>query len=123
MKMYYIKQKRFIIYCCKFKNFDNDAVIKDFKTLLSKSFNEETIPFQALRESVNATLEKNTSSKTTYTRANQLPCKNKKLSKEIMKRSCLRNKFLNTKSDLDRKAYNKRRNYVVSLLSREKKEF
>ena len=31
-----------------------------------------------------------------------------------MKRSRLRNKFLNTKSDLDRKAYNKQRNYVVN---------
>ena len=51
---------------------------------------------------------------------------NKKLSKEIMERSRLRNKFLNTKCDLDRKAYNKtkkfrkpynkQRNYVISLL-------
>ena len=48
---------------------------------------------------------------------------NKKLSKEIMKRSRLRNKFLNTKSDIDRKAYNKQRKYVVSLLRNEKKTF
>ena len=48
---------------------------------------------------------------------------NKKLSKEIMKRSRLRNKFLNTKSDIDRKAYNKQRNYVVSLLRNEKMNF
>ena len=40
-----------------------------------------------------------------------------------MKRSRLRNKFLNTRSDLDRKAYNKQRNYVVSLLRKEKKQF
>ena len=48
---------------------------------------------------------------------------NEKLSKKIMKRSRLRNKFLNKKSDLDRKAYNKQRNYVFSLLRKEKKEF
>ena len=48
---------------------------------------------------------------------------NKKLSKEIMKRSRLRNKFLNTKSDIDRKAYNKQHNYVASLLRNEKKNF
>ena len=48
---------------------------------------------------------------------------NKKLSKEIMKRSLLRNKFLNTKNDIDRKACNKQRNYVVSLLRNEKKNF
>ena len=46
---------------------------------------------------------------------------NEKLSKEIMKRSRLRSKFLNTKSDLDRKAYNKQKN--ISLLRKEKKEF
>ena len=43
---------------------------------------------------------------------------NKKLSKEIMKRS-----FLNTKSDIDSKAYNKQRNYVVKLLRNEKNNF
>ena len=40
-----------------------------------------------------------------------------------MKRSRLRNTFLNSKSDIDRKAYNKQRNYCVSLIGREKKEF
>ena len=44
---------------------------------------------------------------------------NKKLSKEIMKRSRLRNKFLNTKNDLDRKAYD---SLVVSLFRKEKKK-
>ena len=47
----------------------------------------------------------------------------KKLSKEIMTRSRLRNKFLNTKTDADRKAYKKQRNYCVSLFHREKKSF
>ena len=40
-----------------------------------------------------------------------------------MKRSRLRNKFLNTRSDTDRKASNKQGNYVVSLLKNEKKGF
>ena len=40
-----------------------------------------------------------------------------------MKRSRLRNTFLNTRSDLDRKAYNNQRNYVVSLLRKEKNSF
>ena len=48
---------------------------------------------------------------------------NKKINKEIMKRSRLRNKFLNTKSDIDRKAYNKQRNPRVSLVRNEKKNF
>ena len=50
-----------------------------------------------------------------YVRANQATFITKTLSKEIMKRSRLRNKLLNTKSDTDRKEYKKQRNYVVSL--------
>ena len=46
---------------------------------------------------------------------------NKKINKEIMNRSRLRNKFLNTKRDIDRKTYNKKRNLCVSLIRSEKK--
>ena len=38
-------------------------------------------------------------------RANQTPFITKTSSKEIMQRSRLRNKFLNTKSDIDKKVY------------------
>ena len=72
---------------------------------------------------MNVTLEKNAPTKKRYARANQAHYMNKKLSKEIMKRSPLRNKFLNKRSDLDRKAWNKQRNYVVSLLRKEKNNF
>ena len=40
-----------------------------------------------------------------------------------MERSRLRNKRLNPKSDIDRKAYNKQCNYVVSILKKEEKDF
>ena len=40
-----------------------------------------------------------------------------------MKKSRLRNKFLNTKSEIDRRAYKKQRNYVVSLMIKEKESF
>ena len=40
-----------------------------------------------------------------------------------MKRSQPRNQFLNTKSDIDRKACNKQRNLCVGLIRREKKNF
>ena len=81
------------------------------------------ISFQALTESVNITLEKHAPSKARYNRADQAPYMNKKLSKEIMRRSRLRSKFLSTKSYFDRKAYNKQRNYVVSLMRKEKNKF
>ena len=58
-----------------------------------------------------------------YVRANQALFMNRKINKEIMKRSRLRNKFLNTKSDIGRKAYNKQRNLCVSLIRSEKNNF
>ena len=57
IQMYYSKQKLVIIHYRKFKDFNNDSFIKDLQTLPTKSFNEEAIPFKALRESVNVTLE------------------------------------------------------------------
>ena len=123
MKMYYSKQKPTIIHYRKFKDFNNDSFIKDLQTPLTKSFNEEAIPFQSLRESMNVTLDKYAPTKIRYARANQAPYMNKKLSKKIMKRSRFRTKFLNTRSDLDPKAYSKQRNYVVSLLRKEKNIF
>ena len=116
MKMYYTKQKPSIVRYHKFKNFCNDSFIKDIELLLSKLCNQQSVPFKILKESVNITLDKHAALKKRYVRANQSPFINKKWSKEIMKRSRLRNKILNTKSDIDRKAYNKQRNCVVSLL-------
>ena len=55
-------------------------------------------------------------------RANQKPFKNNTLRKEVMKSFRLRNKLLTTKSEIDRKAYKKQRNYVVSLIKKEKEK-
>ena len=81
----------------------------------------DNIPSNLFMETVNINLEKHAPTEKKYLRANQAPYITKTLTKVIMKRSHLRNKFLNTKSDIDRKAYNKQRNYVVSLLRKEKK--
>ena len=81
IKIYYSKEKASIIHFRKFKDFNNDSFIK---TLLSKSFNEETIPFQVLREPVNVTLDKHAPSKAKYSGANQAPHMNEKLSKKII---------------------------------------
>ena len=93
MKKYYSKQKPFIIHYRKFKDFNNDSLIEDVQTLVTKSFNEQAISFQALRKSVNVTLEKNAPTKKQYSRANQAPYMNKKLSKEIMKHLTLEINF------------------------------
>ena len=71
---------------------------------------------------MNITLVKHAPTKKRYARAIQAPYMNKKLSKEIMKRSRVRNQFQsNTRSDLDQKPYNKQRNYGVSLFRKGEK--
>ena len=72
---------------------------------------------------MNITLDKHTLLRKRYVRADQSLFTNKKLSKEIRKRSRLRNKFLNTKRAIDRKAYNKQCNLVTNLVRNEKKIF
>ena len=67
--------------------------------------------------------EKHAPIKKRYVRANQAPFIDKTIKKHIMKTSRLRNAFLNSKSDIDRKAYNAQRNLCVSLIRQAKKNF
>ena len=48
---------------------------------------------------------------------------NKTLSKEIMKRSNLRNKYLKSRSEEDRQRFRKQRNLCVSLLRKTKRSY
>ena len=57
-----------------------------------------------------------------YLRSNHSPFMNKNISKAIMDRTRLRHKFLRSRSIEDRKAYNKQRNYCVSLIQKIKKD-
>ena len=69
--------------------------------------NEQSVLFIILNESLNTTLDKHALLKKRYIRSSQSPFMNKKLGKEIMKRSHLRNKFLNGKSYIDKEEYDK----------------
>ena len=120
MKMYHCKQRPSVITYRKFKKFSNIEFMKDLEEHLTKFEHFNNIPSNLFNETVNTILEKHAPTKKKYMRANQAPFITKTLSKEIMKISRLRNKFPNTKSDIDRKLYNKQRNYVASLLRKEK---
>ena len=61
--------------------------------------------------------------KNKYIRGNNSPFMSRILSKEIMQNSRLRNIFLKSKSEADKKNYVRQRNYCVSLLRRTKKEY
>ena len=58
-----------------------------------------------------------------YARGNQMPFFTKELSKEIMTRSRLRNKYLKNRNEENRAIYVKQRNYCVSLFRKSKKKY
>ena len=66
-------------------------------------------------------LQKHAPIKKRYVLANQSSFINSKILKEVMRRTRVRNKFIDYKSDADRIAYNKQRSYCVSLIRKQKK--
>ena len=104
-----------------YKKFNNEVFINDLEEQFSE--NNEFLNFESFKRIVDKTLDKYTPIKKRYVRANQAPFMNKRINKEIVKRRRLRNKFLNTKSDIDRRAYNKQGNKCVMLIRQQKKNF
>ena len=68
-------------------------------------------------------LDKYAPSKTKMLRGNNAPFMCKKLFKEIMHRSRLKNNFNKNPNEDTRKLYKKQRNFCVSLLKKEKKNY
>ena len=61
------------------------------------------LEFDRFKTALDEAIQRHAPIKKRYVRANQAPFINKKIKKETMKRSRLRNKFLNTKIDIDRR--------------------
>ena len=59
--------------------------------------------------------------KSRFIQINQAPFINKETQRGVMVRSTKRKKFLKSRSESDKKAYNKQRNKCVSLLRKTKK--
>ena len=124
MKVFYKKQKANIVTYRNYKHFSNEAFMLDVKnSIIQMTSENKYLEFDRLKTALDEAIQRHAPIKKRYVPANQAPFINKKINKEIMKRSRLRNKFLNTKSDIDRKAYNKQRNLCVSLIRIEKKNF
>ena len=71
--------------------------MKDLEEHLAKLEPFDNITSNLFKETVNIILENHAPTKKKYVRVNQAPFITKTLSKEIMKRSRLRHKCLNTK--------------------------
>ena len=74
-------------------------------------------------EVCNKALDEHLPHKSKFVRGNHSPFMNRELSKAIITRTRLRNKFFKEKTVENRKNYNKQRNYCATLLRNVKKEF
>ena len=120
MKIFYNKQKPKIFQSRKNKDFSNEALMHELESALSR-FSQ--ISFGAFKSTVDNILQKHAPIKKRYLRENQASFMNSKIHKEVMRRTRLRNKFIGSKTYASRIAYNKQRNYCVSLIRKEKKAY
>ena len=124
IKVFYKKQKTNIVTYRNYKHFSNEAFMLDVKNIIIQMTSENNdLELERFKAALDEAIQRHTPTNQRYVQANHVPFINKKINKEIMKRSRLRNKFLNTKSDIDRKTYNTQHNLCVSLIRSAKKNF
>ena len=87
-------------------------------SIIQMTSERNNLEFDRFKTALDKAIQRRAPIKKRYVRANQAPFINKKINKEIMNRSRLRNKVLNTKSDIDRKAYDKQRNFRLGVKKR-----
>ena len=84
---------------------------------------EESVNYENFEKVIMEKLEKHAAMKRKIVRANNAHFMNKVLSKAVMNRSRLRNKFTKDPTIDNEKSNKKQRNYCVNLFKKEKKEF
>ena len=122
LKSSFRKQEPKIFNNGNYKKFNNENVRNDLLCEISKKRFHD-ISCEEFERLFCKTLNNHAPMKTKYIRANNSPFMNNELSKAIMVRSKLTNKFLKLKTIETRNAYKKQGNYCVSLLRKIKKNF
>ena len=122
LKIYFKKRGPRIVKYRNYKDFCNNDFKNDLvNNLLGKNIQEND--FGNFKKSVLDVLQKHAPLKTKYVRRNQGNFVDKKLNKAFMTRTRLLNKYRNHRSEINKLAYNKQRNYCVSLVRKKKKHF
>jgi hypothetical protein len=98
-------------------NFREDLIRK----LSSQNLNNDSL--KLVLDISTSVLSAHAPCKKKFVRGNRSPFMNKELSKATMTRARLRNKFLKDRSDVNRKAFSKQRNFCSSLLRKTKKKY
>ena len=105
-----------------YKHFQNNAVREDLLSeLLNFNIEISDEGFTEFFETCNKHRNYYAPCKRKYARGNNLPFMNKSLSKQIMKRTRLRNKLLKDRSKENKRRYSKKETTVYHLSERQKK--
>ena len=117
MKTFFEKLQPRVVNYRDYKYFENDK----FSTNLLSEFGkantkEKESGLNDLLDACKRILDIHAPCKQKYAKGNHMPSMNKALSKEIMTRTRLRNKFWKDRSEKNNNKYSKQRNYCVSLL-------
>ena len=124
MKTTFRKLPPKVIYYRDFRNFDNknyrQAVLAASRNCIGQSSDGNCDHFFSICSEL---LDWYAPRKKKFIRGNQAPFWNRELSKEVMKRTRLRKKFLKYKTIEYQEEYNKQRNYCVSLLRKTKRSY
>ena len=124
MKVLYKRQKPNITTYWNYQHFLDEVCKFDVKnSFIQMTSENKDLEFDRFKATLHKAIQRHAPIKKCCLWANQAFSVNKKINKETMKRSCLRKNFLDSKSDIDRKVYNKQRKICVSLISNEKKNF
>ena len=118
MKLFFPKQKPTVIKYRSYRKFNSNDFGNDLQANLGQL--NENAKYKDFESIFINTLHKHAPMKENFVRANSAPYINKNISKAIMNRSRLKNKFVREHNKENRTAYNKQRNYCVNLLKREK---
>ena len=121
LRMFVKKQSPLCIKYRDYKHFDNLR----FNNELSKKLeqvNPADLCYDMFENIFMNILNKNAKVKKKYLRANNAPFMNKTLSRAIMNRSRLKNRFLKNPNNENELNYKKQRNYCVNVLNKAKKK-
>ena len=124
LKSFFQKQDPVTIKYRDYKGFDKSIFHAELnEMLINNTYNNNNINYNLFESIFMLLLNKHAPIREKYVRANNAPFMNKILSKAVMNRSRLRNRFLRNPTTINKTNYNKHRNYCVNLFRREKKKY
>ena len=124
LKIYLQKREAKVINYRDYQNFSNEDFRQQvLKNILKATQNGNIVSYESFLSICQRALDSRAPKKPKYVRSNYSPFINKTILKAITDRSRLRNKFLKTRSNEDKKAYNTQRNYCLTLDRKAKKDY